>query len=372
MIVHENRPCYTRLLKALHNIKVGPGEVLQRRQLHRAIVEEFGLLKEDRNHVTDEDLKGLYLDVLRSCGIYVKRVGEEDSKVIVPDGYSTVYPVFNQTRSFIQCYDRARPKETENRLRELEKKVRHELETMGFLDSYARIYVTDDMWRLCKDLDFLILSIDVGDHPAIGTQVVRSLSGEFPMPILLVEWRDRPLPLTACLLHEVLHVVTEYAWDLDVIRDREILTEWLGVSLLVEAFIHSTAASILGRAYLATAVSLLQFHDGEQGGVREGLGENEEVTSFFLATFPWVAAVRLWTPESGEDAWWARVARAWPPEMYQLAGKLQILVEDLYRHAVLSSEMVEQVSQLLSASEMGGSRFREYILARMARFFQRD
>lgn len=352
---------FAEVLQALKQLPTGQGIQLTQRDFQETILRELGGLGSAQlEKMGEKQIKRLYIELLKEMGVVFEHV--EETHVFPTSEDVFRYPLFPTQSRHIR-FDT----DYEQEIVDLLERTHSILLKVGFLSSYARVYVTDNLRKLCLELGFPVLDIHWSDHPAIATCFPRSKRGKFPLPILMLEYTPMPLPLYPCILHEILHLLVYYAWDLQSVFKSSHgvdLVKLIAASLLAETVVHSLATTVLGSEYLFSAIFIAIFQNSgrfawdlsEEPPIKERLQAEVDPAQTFLATFPWIsAAERAATLEP--PSLFSRIRGMWSDEQKKCAKLLQPITDTVYETARLDPTSLEKATKLLGPTGPCGGVF---------------
>jgi hypothetical protein len=340
------------------------GEELSQRHFHEAVLQELGNQDVKRlKRTSSRDLKKEYKETLAKIGIEFQHVTEKP--LTQGESSNFVYPVF-ETHLGYEIY-KPYTSTSHNSLIWYLNRIRDTLRQLGFLSSFAEIYVADDMSDLRKELGFPRIDVSSPDRPPIATSVSSREDGT-PWPVLMCEFHREPVPLHQCLLHEISHLMVHYTWGLETIYSKGNIQHVLAARLLAETYAHKLPTEILGAQYLYSSILLARFGQIRRPPARvsQDLQHRKGMTSmtpgYFLATFPWVASGKGGQLDGAPVPTLLETIREnWGKEFQQLADALMPIVGRTYQNGILVEEDLNEASRLLGSSGPCGLAFELHV-----------
>jgi len=343
-------------LKSLRHLIVDPAKPVAKRDVQRAVVQQAYAMT---SPVCDEALEALYVNVLTHLKVRCYETTEiaSDPPPEMSPGW-TVIPQYETQWRHVEH----RPEVRSGGLTRLLHEVANALIESGFSRSFARVYVTDDMETTRERLSL----------PDIGGDAVMALC--FPygesgveIPILLVQYTELPVPLHACLLHEIMHLVVYYLWRLRPPSFVQLAPlPSLATALATEVFAHMQTAMLLGESYLvstlvvedlALATSRMATKADESGELSP---QRMNEAKIFLDSFPFVAAA--WALRTPAPDLVQAYQQLWPEDLRRLAAELKPVCLELFDSADFTGLLYSRFLALLGSEGPTGDLFERVVL----------
>lgn len=336
-------------LRALRGIATDVSYPVTREAVQRKIVAAAC----ERRPESLEELKKVYLEVLRSIGARYVPASEKKGFLEQVDPSKLNIPWFD-TRWFVH------PKK-DTRKSDYLRVVADILLASGFARLFARVYVSDAPSEACQGL---ALPDDGFDHHA-SICFPHGRSG-IDLPILLLQYTEYEDHLHAVLVHEILHCLIHYWWELQRPEGAELEPFCLLITNFVsEIFAQAQSVAMLGTPYLHTLAATGARPGSRQtaaGSQPRSVAETMPRDAFasavgFLETYPWFCAqLGLgWRPSFDSN----QLGKLWTPDQLSLAARLLPLATELFGSAILEETLYEKFLDAMGSQGPCGSLFED-------------